>query len=164
MLYPDVPRYALFEIERRWLVNPQQAPDLRGTGSRLYEDLYVDDTRLRLRRITEPDGNVVYKLGKKYGKRSAILEPITTLYLDEREYALLSVLPGSSSIKRRYSVAGGSLDLYQEPNAGLMIFELEFVSEDAAAAYQPPTFVTREISGERHYSGYQLARRRIDHV
>src|SRR5213075_221994 len=62
-----------------------------------FEDLYVDGSRLRLRKITEPNGNALYKFGRKYGKRSALSEPITTLYLTEIEYRQLSCLPGFSA-------------------------------------------------------------------
>lgn len=151
------PRYALDEIERRWLVNATAVGDLANHPFRLYEDLYISDSRLRLRRITEPDGNVIYKLGKKYGKRTRLSEPITTLYLDKREYDRLRSLEGSISVKRRYALSGGSLDIYQLPNPGLMIFELEFASEAAAAAYQPPAFVGREVTDQLEYTGYRLS-------
>jgi CYTH domain-containing protein len=39
-----------------------------------------------------------------------------------------------------------------------MIFELEFESEETAREYLPPPFVTREITDEAAYSGFQLAR------
>ena len=149
------PRYALDEIERRWLVNSAAVGDMTNHTFRLYED-----SRLRLRRITEPDGTVIYKLGKKYGKRTRLSEPITTLYLDKGEYDRLRCLEGSISVKRRYALAGGSLDIYQLPNPGLMIFELEFASEAAAAAYQPPAFVTREVTDQPEHSGYRLSMHR----
>lgn len=159
MIVPDpMPRYAIAEIERRWLVDPAALLDLTQTPYRLYEDLYLNESRLRLRKITEPGGKVLYKLGKKYGKRSTLSEPITTLYLNETEYMQLRNLQGSSSSKHRYSFAGGSLDIYERPIVGFMIFEREFESERAAVEFQPPAFVTREVTGEPEYSGFQLAR------
>jgi CYTH domain-containing protein len=154
----DIPRYAIAEIERRWLVDATGVGDLELVPFCRYEDLYIDGSRLRLRKITEPDGSALFKLGKKYGKRSALLEPITTLYLDETEYLQLRHLPGSAASKRRYTIAGGSLDVYERPIPGLMVFELEFKDEEAARKYQPPPFATREITEEARYSGFQLAR------
>lgn len=157
---PDMevtPRYALDEIERRWLVDSSLVPDIAGQPFRLYEDLYINGSRLRLRRITKPDGTAVYKLGKKYGKRSPLSEPITTLYLEEAEYDRLQNLQGNRSVKRRYTTSGGSLDIYEIPTPGLMIFELEFDSEAAATIYRPPAFVTREITNMPEYSGFRLA-------
>lgn len=155
---PDTPKYAIVEIERRWLVDSSAVGALEKVPFRRCEDLYIDNSRLRLRKITEPNGIQLFKLGKKYGKRSALSEPITTLYLDETEYTQLLQLRGSAASKRRYSIAGGSLDVYERPMAGFMIFELEFASEEAARKYQPPEFITREITDEARYSGFQLAR------
>jgi len=58
---------------------------------------------------------------------------------------------------RRYSVAGGALDIYERPRAGLAIFEMEFEDEAAARRYQAPHFVTREITGESSFSGVSLS-------
>jgi CYTH domain-containing protein len=146
------------EVERRWQVDRAAVGELANVPYRLFEDLYVDGSRLRLRKITEPNGNALYKFGRKYGKRSPLSEPITTLYLTETEYRQLSCLPGLSTSKHRYAVAGGSLDVYQRPHSGLMIFELEFDDETAAQRYQPPHFVTREITGDSTFSGFSLAK------
>jgi CYTH domain-containing protein len=153
----NLPRYSIPEIERRWLVDATSVDSLADAPYRRYEDLYLRNSRLRLRRITESNGSELYKLGKKYGKRSALSEPIATLYLTEAEYTQLRALPGSVAVKRRYTLAGGSLDVYEQPMAGTMIFELEFESEDAALAYQPPRFVGREVTNESAYSGFALA-------
>ena len=60
-------------------------------------------------------------------------------------------------MERRYTLSGGSLDVYQEPNSGLMVFELEFQDEDSARRYAPPGFVSREITNEPGFSGFSLA-------
>lgn len=153
-----IPRYSILEIERRWLVDPLEIGNLDNASYRLYEDLYIAESRLRLRKITEPGGNVLYKLGKKYGKRTELSEPITTLYLTESEYLQFSQLRGYRSIKRRHSVAGGFVDVYQLPRTAPMIFELEFKDEMEAERYTPPSFVTKEITGDPNFSGFQLAK------
>jgi CYTH domain-containing protein len=153
----DLPRYSALEIERRWLVDLSAVGDLGGTPYREVEDLYIGGSRLRLRKMTDLNGEAVFKLGKKYGKRSPGTEPITTLYLTEAEYRLLSSLPGMSTSKRRYSVADGSLDIYQRPHSGLAIFEIEFEDDASAQSYRPPPFVTQEITGDATFSGFALA-------
>jgi CYTH domain-containing protein len=157
VLLNPLPRYSILEVERRWLVDPTVVGELANAPYRLFEDLYVDGSRLRLRKITEPNGNALYKFGRKYGKRSPLSEPITTLYLTEEEYRRLACLPGITASKHRYAIAGGSLDVYQRPRYGLMIFELEFKDEATAERYQPPHFVTREITGDSTFSGFSLA-------
>jgi CYTH domain-containing protein len=151
------PKYSLPEIERRWLVDLPLVGSLEHIPPRLIEDLYLTGTRLRLRKIVWPDTRVEFKLCKKYGKTSVWSEQITNLYLEEHEYRELSALPGRRSRKRRYAIAGGSLDIYESPNADLALFEIEFTDEHAASIYAPPPFVTREITATAEFSGASLA-------
>ncbi|MBX3142873.1 MAG: hypothetical protein KF813_03880 [Trueperaceae bacterium] len=140
------PKYSLPEIERRWLVNLAQVGDLDSAPFRTIEDIYVRNTRLRLRKVTEADGETTYKLGIKYGKVSPLRQPITNLYLEAHEYEALAALEGERIRKRRYPVAGGSLNIYEDPAATHAHFEVEFSSENEAEAYVPPAFATEEIT------------------
>lgn len=151
------PKYALPEFERRWLV-PGVAcvPGALGEA-RLIEDRYIAGTRLRLRRVTDALGGVTNKLGKKYRTEAGSFESIVNIYLDAAEHALLADLPAYRSIKRRYSMEGGSLDVYEQPRADLCIFEVELASEAQIRAYRPPDFVGREITGDPRYTGYAIA-------
>ena len=129
-----MPKYAALEIERRWLVDPAAVGELAATPFRRIEDLYIDSSRLRLRKIVEPDGRCIYKFGKKYGRSTAGIEPVANLYLTEAEHAVLSRLPGRGTSKLRHSIAGGALDVYENPHAGRAVFEVEFADESAARA------------------------------
>jgi CYTH domain-containing protein len=151
------PKYSLPEIERRWLVRPEDAGNLDRSPYWLIRDLYISGTRLRLRSVEHKDGKVIHKLGKKYGKSTEISEPITNLYLTSEEYGIFSRLPGKAVRKRRYKVGGGSLDRYEQPGFGHLIFELEFPDEASARNYTPPIFVPEEITGRDEYSGFALA-------
>ena len=151
----EPPKYSHLEIERRWLVD-LSAIDLASVPFREIDDLYIADSRLRLRRISGPD-EVIFKLGKKYGKRTALSEPITNLYLTENEYRRFAELPGHQTRKRRYSLKPGSLDVYLEPHKDLAVFEVEFDDEGTANSFQPPSFVTREITDVSAFSGVSLA-------
>lgn len=155
------PKYALLEIERRWLVEVEarEVAPLEGRPHREIDDLYIAGTRLRLRKVAGEGSEPVFKLGKKYGKATALAEPITNLYLTQAEYDALARLPGARVRKRRYALGGGSLDVYEGPHAGLAVFEVQFDSEEAAAAYTPPGFVRAEVTREPRYSGASLAGR-----
>ena len=121
------------------------------------EDLYIAGTQMRLRKIESKGSKAIFKLCKKYGKASALSEPVTNLYLSEAEHGLLSrQLSGSVLRKRRYSVAGGALDIYAGHNA-VALFEVEFRSEAEAQSYVAPTFVGQEVTGYEAYSGAALA-------
>ena len=97
----SIPKYSILEIERRWLVNPNKIGNLEQEPFRKIEDLYITGTRLRLRLVEDKYGKIIYKLGKKYGKHSKIVEPITTLYLSPSEYEALSILPGKKAKKEK---------------------------------------------------------------
>jgi len=151
----ELPKYSRLEIERRWLVD-LSAIDLASAPFREIDDLYIADSRLRLRRISGPS-EVIFKLGKKYGKRTALSEPTTNLYLTENEYRRFADLPGHHTRKRRYSLPLGSLGVYVEPDKDLAVFEVEFSDELAASQFEPPPFVRREITNEFAFSGVSLA-------
>lgn len=137
---PDLPKYSLPEIERRWDVS--SAPSLVGVPYREIEDRYFTGTRLRLRRIWAAGETPVYKLCKKYGAISNLTEPITNIYLTEPEFATFQNIPAEVVRKRRYAIAGGSLDLSDDGEAR---FEREFSSEEEALSYLPPDFVGAEL-------------------
>lgn len=152
------PKYSINEIERRWLVSKSALADLLHTQPVRITDKYLDAGRLRLRKIESDTATTVFKLCKKYGNREGACEAITNLYLDVTEYGMLNSLPGSIIEKLRYRVDGGSIDVFKD-NAELpAIFEIEFADTSQAAAYSPPEYVEREVTGVQEYSGAYLAR------
>jgi hypothetical protein len=56
------PKYSLPEIERRWLASLAEVGSLSSFPCREIIDLYIHGTRLRLRRIDDPNGTVQFKL------------------------------------------------------------------------------------------------------
>lgn len=149
------PKYALAECERRWRVDPRAMGAWASLPFREIDDLYLRDTRLRLRRVRSAEG-VVFKLGKKYGRALDGSEPITNIYLTEAEYAVMSRLPGYAVSKRRYAMGDGALDVYGQP-VSLAIFEREFCSAADAAACATPPFAIEEVTRRQEYSGFALA-------
>ena len=152
------PKYSLAEIERRWLVSPRFLIELESLPYWVVEDLYVEGTHLRLRKMTSSRGEVVYKFCKKYGRVASLANPMTNIYLSEVEYRALSMLKGKSVCKRRYAIAGGGIDVYPGLPT-VAIFEIEFESEGEAASYVPPAFVNDEVTDNVQYSGQALASR-----
>lgn len=161
---PKEPKYSLPEIERRWLVHEDAVAELLAShvegAPDVIEDRYVTGTRLRLRRVRHVDGGETLKLCLKYGQASPLREPITNLYLTAHEYAVLAVIDGAPVVKRRFRVAGGSLDVFDEPAGTPTYFEREFATVEAAMAYEPPAFVAEEVTGEPEHTGANIARTR----
>lgn len=157
------PKYAIDEIERRWLVAAEDAePYLQDAALRIV-DKYIDGCRLRLRMIEDTDGECVYKFCKKYGRhysnQQEPAEPITNLYLDSSEYTTLKLLPGTVVNKERFKLTSGAIDRYRLSDETVYIFEIEFPDTSAARNYSPPEFVGEEVTGREDYSGFTLAQR-----
>jgi CYTH domain-containing protein len=154
-----IPKYAILEIERRWLAWPERLPDLSLLESMLIDDIYFPHTRLRLRKMSLAVGHV-YKLGKKYGKTSEIEEPIVNIYLDEAEYVLLATLPGRQLIRKRYHYRQGNLMYFINVTVhggGPIIVEAEYASQEKALADTPPDFCGAEISADVEFEAAQFA-------
>ncbi len=151
------PKYALLEIERRWLVGDASATT--DAPPVLITDKYIHGARLRLRRMDMPEGGRIFKFCKKYGDRQGPAEAITNLYLNADEHALLDRLPGTCVTKRRFRLSPGAIDVYGDADDQLRVYEIEFNSLAAAEAFAPPPFVVQEITEDAEFSGLALAQR-----
>jgi hypothetical protein len=156
----DIPKYALLENERRFLVHAP--PDLSGARVRLIEDRYLDAGRLRLRRITHFDGHPLeHKLCKKYGSPDPASEPIVNVYLTAEEHAAFAGLPGRPLRKRRHTVQYGgrsfSVDVFEGVLAGLVICEAEAPTPAAIRERTFPPWVAREVTDDPFFSGGHLS-------
>lgn len=153
------PKYALLENERRFLVEPQNCPNLNLTTARRIEDRYLTNTRLRLRKISSANAAPIYKLCRKYESGDAFSAPITNLYLTDTEYQLLLGLSGHDIAKTRYTHDGYSIDIFEGPEDGLIIAEIEAPTRAALIDIAPPGWATREITADPDLTGAALAKR-----
>ena len=71
------PKYALPELERRWLVSLDQLPVLDAEPYRTITDKYLDGGRLRLRKDDVPGSEPLFKLGKTYVPPTFVGEEVT---------------------------------------------------------------------------------------
>ena len=156
------PKYARFELERRWLVDATARPSLDGAWMTLIEDRYIDGTRLRLRQMSRPGlGETKWKLTKKYECEDPSVRPIVTSYLTEAEYHVFAALPAAPLRKRRYHLPIDghfwSLDVFQGELDGLELVESETGDEAALRALVPPPWATKEVTHDPRYQGGALA-------
>jgi CYTH domain-containing protein len=151
------------EHERRFLVEGDAWKDGGPLPSRLIEDLYLRNTALRIRVITELDGTRVLKLSKKYPSESRSSRYMTTMLLDPAEHALLDALPGHRLRKRRhYRIHDAHkfcIDVFERTLAGLVLCEVEADTAAELVAIAMPPWVTREVTDDPSYDGGQLAGR-----
>lgn len=156
------PKYARFELERRWLVDTAKRPAPDDAYKTLIEDRYIDGTRMRLRRMSRPDlGETKWKLTKKYECEDPSARPIVTTYLTRSEYELLRVLPARELVKLRHHLEFGglwwSLDLFEGALAGLELIEAEASDKATLAALVPPPWATKEVTHDPRYQCGSLA-------
>lgn len=157
-------RYALVERERRFLLQ-QLPPDLDQSQFTMIEDVYITGTRLRLRKMTLPDGTVsALKFGHKFAApdQQPYETMMTNFYLDDAEYALLAQLPGRRLVKKRFKYAWHGrifgIDQFQNELEGLILAEIEALTNEALTAVPIPDFAVREVTNDPAFTGGELAR------
>ena len=146
------------EIERKFLI--QQLPEELGQYPRQHiEQAYLStEPVIRVRR--RDDSYFLTCKGKGLLTREEHELPLT-----EEEYRhLLSKSEGQVIIKNRYCIPYATytieLDVFIEPFAPLVMAEVEFPTEEAATAFQPPAWFGPEVTYDPAYSNSALSRRK----
>ncbi len=154
-------KYAVGEYERRFLLDEIPAGV---TNPRHIVDRYLDRTRLRLRTVETPDGATDRKLGHKRRVEpddpTAILH--TSMYLDAAELEVLGGLPGRHLAKTRWAVAvddgvTGSVNVFEQDLAGLVLLEVDLGSPDLLDRFEPPVWAGPEVTRIEAFTGGALA-------
>ncbi len=102
---------------------------------------------------------IIFKLTQKIpeeGRRDRGL--ITNTYLSEREYELFSGLGGRELRKIRYSIPPMGVDVFAPPLDGLILAEVEFLTDDEMAEFALPDYVAAEVTSDVRFTGGELAR------
>lgn len=152
-------KYARVEIERRFLL-AGVPDDAEISAVREIDDRYLDETRLRLRRMAQVGGSTQLKLTQKIpapdgrARRGAL----TTMYLCESEHAAFARLPAAALRKSRLSIAPYAVDVFHGELEGLHLAEAEFTTVEDAAALVPADFCHAEVTADRRFTGGELAR------
>jgi CYTH domain-containing protein len=152
-------KYAWIERERRWLC--RDIPVHRAVSAEAITDLYIDGVRLRLREARPLDGGEPMRRLTRKADADASTRLLTSIYLDEAEYELLSGLPGRLLRKTRYRLpaeAGVMLcvDHFEGPLEGLIMAEAEFEDDASLVAYPDPDFAVRDVTADPRYRGGEL--------
>ncbi len=154
--------YTAIERERRWLC--QEVPRALVRQTFRVSDLYVTDTRLRLREMRPLDGGPGQLRLSRKADVDARTRLITSIYLPEEEFAVLArALQGLRLTKIRHRLYAPpdvlmSVDEFDGELKGLILAEAEFKTDEALAAFPAPDFATREVTDEAEYTGGALAR------
>jgi CYTH domain-containing protein len=153
-------QYSKAEYERRFLLD--RLPDDVSDPVRI-RDRYLHDSNLRLRLVEDMDGNVLRrKLGNKQRPNPADPRLVhhTSIYLDEREHAMLAALPGDDLVKIRYryrALPGAGVDVVEHPACGAILLEVSLTDPVALELFKSP-LNGREVGDDESYTGRGLAR------
>jgi CYTH domain-containing protein len=157
------PKYERVERERRYL--------LRGLPEGLephaqhaqITDNYVTGTRLRLRKHRwVPTNEWTLKLTQKHTPQPPDFSRtlITSLYLNEYEYEVLSVFEGNELRKNRYPFEHEgrlySVDVFLGPLRGLVLAEIDFDDDAEMDAFPVPPFAHLDVTRDELFTGARL--------
>ncbi len=146
------------EIERKFLVRDLRGAGDLGPGRRLEQGYLArdGDVEVRVRRVEGGPAVMTVKAGS--GLRRVEVE--VDVGPDEVE-ALWPSTRGRRLAKVRHEVDLGGrvaeVDRYEGPLAGLVTVEVEFPDADAAAAFTPPAWFGREVTGDAAWGNAALA-------
>ncbi len=132
------------EIERKWIVKQlSDVPDLDGQTPLPYESHFLFDA----------DGIEVrvQKKGDKYEferkqETSELTRTCQKFEVSKAEFELFKGFAIGSIERESYQLGDISIKVYKGRHAGLMRAEVEFESEEAANAYNPPDWFGEEIT------------------
>ncbi len=172
-LFTDhAPKYERVERERRYLLRElPEGLELRHEHAQI-TDNYLTGTRLRLRKSRwVPTNEWTLKLTQKYTPAPPDFTRtlITSIYLNEYEYEVLSVFEANELRKNRYPYehAGRkySLDVFLGALRGLILAETDFETDEELDAFtQPPPFALREVSRDETFTGASLVHLSADDI
>lgn len=148
------------EIERRFVLVAEPTPDLLDAGTRMAQGYLCSGDGLSVRiRIVASDATLTIKGG------GGLTRTEVELPLDaDATQALWPFTADQRIDKVRYRVPlelGGrvaEVDRYAGALEGLFTAEVEFDDEQQAAAFEPPAWLGREVTGDPSWSNSALAR------
>ncbi len=158
------PKYVRVERERRFLL--RELPlDLKITDEHAQiTDNYITNTRLRLRKSRwVPTNEWTLKLTQKHTPAPPDFSRtlITSIFLNEYEYEVLSVFEGNELRKNRYPYEHDgrkySVDVFLGDLRGLILAESDFDDDEKMDNFPPPSFAVIEFNLYEMFTGGRLA-------
>ena len=151
------------EIERKWLIDKNNIPyDLSKVEYWNIEQAYISFSPvIRIRKI---DNKNLYVLTiKSSSKDNGLSREEYELNISKEQYnCLLSKKEGNALSKTRYRVLEGKytleIDVFHKELDGFAYMEVEFDNVEEAKAYNPPSFIIKELTGDKRYTNAALAR------
>jgi len=162
-IVPDS-KYARVERERRYLLQDLPEGMSRADHHLQITDNYITGTRLRLRKVRDPQTNKwTVKLTQKFAPEPADLSRtiITNTYLNAVEAETFSVFNSNEIRKNRYyfEYEGRkfSVDMFLGDLFGLVLAEVNFETDEELLEFPKPSFALADVTNNVRFSGGYLS-------
>jgi len=160
---PAESKYARVERERRYLLQDLPEGLTRASPHIQITDNYITGTRLRLRKIREPQTNKwTVKLTQKFAPDSKDFSRtiITNIYLNALEVEMLAVSDANEIRKNRYPLEFEgrhfSIDMFLGDLFGLVLAEVSFETDEELKNFPQPPFAIAEVTNNELFTGGKL--------
>lgn len=157
-------KYARVERERRYLLQDLPDPLTRASPHVQITDNYITGTRLRLRKVREPQTNKwTVKFTQKFAPNPADLSRtvITNTYLTAAEAEVLAIFDANEIRKNRYPYEFEgrkfSIDMFLGDLFGLVLAETSFETDEELDSFQTPAFAIEDVTNNELFTGGRLS-------
>ena len=155
--------YARIERERKFLLD-RLPEDLTPASPHVQiTDNYITGTRLRLRKIRDPQTNKwTLKFTQEFAPnpRDFSRTMITNVYLSASEYNILAVFEANEIRKNRYRFEHDGhqygIDLFLGDLLGLILAEISFETDEELEQFAMPSFAFAEVTNSEMFTGAKL--------
>jgi CYTH domain-containing protein len=157
-------KYARVERERRYLLQDLPEGVSRADHHLQITDNYITGTRLRLRKVRDPQTNKwVVKFTQKFAPDTDDLSrtTITNTYLNPIEADTLAIFEANEIRKNRYHFEFEgrqfSVDMFLGDLFGLVLAEVSFDNDDELENFSPPPFALADVTNNELFTGGRLS-------
>ena len=170
-IVPDHGKYSRVERERRYLLQDLPEGLTRASPHVQITDNYLTGTRLRMRKIRDPQTNKwVVKLTQKFAPDSKDFSrtTITNIYLNALEAETLAMFQENEIRKYRYpfEFAGRkfAVDMFLGDLFGLVLAEVSFDNDEDLANFPKPSFAVADVTNNEVFTGGKLSESTLDDI
>lgn len=160
---PVESKYARVERERRYLLQDLPEGLTRASPHVQITDNYLTGTRLRLRKVREPQTNKwTVKLTQRFAPdpRDLSRTVITNIYLNALETETLGIPDANEIRKNRYPFEFEgrkfAIDMYLGDLFGLVLAEVGFETNEEIDSFAKPTFAIADVTNIELFTGGRL--------
>ena len=157
-------KYARVERERRYLLSDLPEGLTRADHHLQITDNYMTGTRLRIRKVRDPQTNKwVVKFTQKFAPDAKDLSRtiITNVYLNPTEAEMLSIFEANEIRKNRYyfDFEGRrfAIDMFLGDLFGLVLAEVSFETDAELDGFPKPPFAIADVTNNVIFSGGKLS-------